>query len=156
MCTKNLQLDHHKNSGSLSIFPEGYQCANRSTFWFFRWRRSIVNRSPGQSSSEWWDLFRTIHCLELALTMQDLHAFVAYDVIIKFATAEEAVPLNLTFSNMSSIIGSGVFGSCFTDGPIPFSTRGPLEIHIPYLLRQCVAQFEFQTEVCDSLFSESL
>ena len=65
----------------------------------------------------------------------------AYDVILKFETT--GLALNLSISNMSSITGS----DCFEGGPIPFSVSGPSEIHIPYLLSQCVVEFVFETEV---------
>lgn len=67
----------------------------------------------------------------------------AYDVTLKFETINVGLPLNLTISNMSSIIGS----DCFEGGPIPFNMSGPSKIHIPYLLAQCVVEFVFETEV---------
>lgn len=74
----------------------------------------------------------------------------AYDVILKFVLLNDGILLNLTNTNMlSSVTGS----SCFSDGPISFQVRSPLEVHIPYLLQQCVAQFVFQTEVCRTLIA---
>lgn len=73
----------------------------------------------------------------------------AYDVVLKFEIGDGTELLNLTITNTSTILGTSALGSCFAGGPIPFSKRGPLEIHIPYLLRQCVALFEIQTEVSE-------
>ncbi len=51
--------------------------------------------------------------------------------------------LNLTDTNRSSVTGT----NCFPIEPIPFTMRQALEVHIPYLLLDCVANFVFQTEV---------
>lgn len=71
---------------------------------------------------------------------QNTGAYVTYDNVLEFFLEDDGLELFVTVSATSSVSGS----DCFTNGPIPFTTLGPLKIHIPYLLRQCVAEFMFQ------------
>lgn len=66
----------------------------------------------------------------------------AYDVTLRFTVDDDEMELNLTAIEMSTVTGSG---DCFADGPLSFTLKGPYEIHIPYLLRECMALFTFET-----------
>ena len=75
--------------------------------------------------------------------------YVAYDVVLDFALAEnETQLLNLTISEMSAFIGS----DCSLTGPIPYTMKRQDEISIPILPRDCIAQFVFQAEASSYLY----
>lgn len=76
--------------------------------------------------------------------LQTTAAHVAYDIILSFEKGTGGVEL-IGFA--PSIDTSRVRGgSCFEGGSIPFTLLSPTQIHIPYLLDQCRAEFVFQAE----------